>query len=330
EHFAKMMNDKAVSLGAKDSNFLNPSGLSDDNHYTTAHDMAVITYNAIKNPVFLDFFAISSYTMPPTNKQSQERFFNNQHHLIYEPKAAAYDYPGIIGGKLGWTKQAKNTMVTVAQRDGRTLIAVVMNCPSAEGKYTDTLALFDYGFKEFKPHTFSAASINSFLKQEGKNASVDKDLTVLVHDNMDISAVKMVLSDSERNGDLKVDFLWPQEIIDNQGGRDRQDLSSRGDADEGNGGVLEAVAGQKNNIYYSQLASLSIEGKRPLLNNFANGLSEDKVFPSWLKGLLIGTVAFGGLFFLLMVRRQKKKAYLRQIRRNRQESLEKALLHERK
>jgi len=154
--FADMMNETAKRAGAINSNFVNAHGLSDDNHYTTAYDMAMICRYALKNETFRKFFGTYKYIMAPTNKQEESRTFINQHYMISDP---ALKYDGIIGGKAGWTRVSKCTLVTAAERDGRTLIAVVMKCVKDADKYADTKALLDWGFSEFDTVRLSSADL---------------------------------------------------------------------------------------------------------------------------------------------------------------------------
>ncbi|MBE6965683.1 MAG: D-alanyl-D-alanine carboxypeptidase, partial [Ruminococcaceae bacterium] len=146
EAFTEMMNETASRAGAKNSNFVNAHGLSDDNHYTTAYDMAMICRYALKNQTFRKVFSTYKYVMSPTNKQPEKRTFVNQHYMVSVPDMK---YDGIIGGKAGWTSVSKCTLVTAAERDGRCLIAVVMKCVKDKDKYADTKALLDWGFENF-------------------------------------------------------------------------------------------------------------------------------------------------------------------------------------
>lgn len=145
ENFAALMTQKARSLGAVNTNFTNPHGLPDDNHYTTAYDMALITAAAIKTDEFNKYFSTNRHDMPQTNMRDVERQFWNANYYINGYEECA----GLIMSKTGWTEEAKHTMVTVAQRDGRTLIAVVMSSTHKGDKYDDTTALLDYGFENF-------------------------------------------------------------------------------------------------------------------------------------------------------------------------------------
>lgn len=146
EEFAKLMTARAKELGALSTNFTNPSGLPDDNHYTTAYDMALITAAAIKNETFLKMFSTISYTARPTNKQAEPRIFANGNNLI---KKGAENYEYAIGGKTGWTTPAEYTLVTYAEKDDLKLIVVTMKGVDRKTTYEDTVNLFDYAFNQF-------------------------------------------------------------------------------------------------------------------------------------------------------------------------------------
>ncbi len=153
ENFTVKMNEIARRVGAKNSNFVNAHGISEEGHLTTAYDMAMICRYALGNETFRKAFGTYKYVMPPNNKKDESRTFINQHYMISDPN---FKYEGVIGGKTGWTTQSKHTLVTAAERDGRCLVAVVMKCPKNEDKYNDTAALFDYGFTAFDALTISA------------------------------------------------------------------------------------------------------------------------------------------------------------------------------
>ena len=157
EKFAALMTEKAKEVGALGTNFNNANGLKDEKHYTTAYDMAKITSYAVKNETFRKYFGMSRYVMAPSNKQEEERPWNNQHSMITDPK---FKYEGIVGGKAGYTTDAQYTLVTVAERDGRMLVAVVMRSPKLNDKYTDTKALLDYGFQNFTRLEFTPEEVS--------------------------------------------------------------------------------------------------------------------------------------------------------------------------
>lgn len=139
--FAGRMNEKARELGCTDTNFVNPNGLNNSDHYTTPHDMALIARAAFQNPTVLKVESTLDYQIPATKKAGPRTI--TMGHKMLNPSDYRY-YPGIVGGKTGFTSLAGNTLVTCAERDGRRLIAVVMKGKSTQ--YTDTKALLDYGF----------------------------------------------------------------------------------------------------------------------------------------------------------------------------------------
>ncbi|HHV09243.1 MAG TPA: D-alanyl-D-alanine carboxypeptidase [Clostridiales bacterium] len=144
--FAEMMNERAKSLGCVNTNFVNPHGLHDEKHYTSAYDMALITREAMKNATFRKIFNTRTYQIPPTNIQSETRYLRNHHRFVLKQD---YLYNDCIGGKTGYTSIAKYTLVSVAKRGDLELICVVMRDDSNAHQYTDTQKLFDYGFDNF-------------------------------------------------------------------------------------------------------------------------------------------------------------------------------------
>ena len=140
--------EKAEELGCTDSHFANPSGLNDPNHYVSAYDMALIAKAAFNNPTFVEVDSTTYYDVPAGKlKQYPDGWRYYAHHRMLRRNDSLY-YDGAIGGKTGYTLLAGNTLVTCAERDGMKLIAVVLN--GHQTHYSDTKALFDYGFKNFK------------------------------------------------------------------------------------------------------------------------------------------------------------------------------------
>ena len=148
EEFSKLMNRKARELGATNTNFVTPNGLHDDNHYTTAKDLALIAKYAMTLDKFRDVVKEVKYTIPETNKQEERNYITNTNKLIWE----TYDkfkYEYATGIKTGYTVKAKQCLVGSAKKGDIELISVVMG---AEGQnvYIDTIALFEYGFANFQ------------------------------------------------------------------------------------------------------------------------------------------------------------------------------------
>ena len=145
--FADMMNQRAQELGCVNTHFVNASGMPDENHYTTAHDMALIFQQAIKNQDFLDIIGTQSFTIEPTNMNPESRVLNTHHALL--SAAAPEHYDGCFGGKTGVTAASKNTLVSGAARNGMTLIAVAMRADAGQ-VCQDHISMFDYGFNNFQ------------------------------------------------------------------------------------------------------------------------------------------------------------------------------------
>lgn len=147
ENFADMMNKKAEELGCVNTHFVNPNGLHDDNHYTCAYDMALITQAAMKYDKFREIIHTKEYSYPETNLVKEKRYFSNHHGMLTDESRA---YDGFIGGKTGYTDEAWNTLVSTAERDGMLLISVVLHAPGQDSEYGDTKTVLDYGFANFK------------------------------------------------------------------------------------------------------------------------------------------------------------------------------------
>lgn len=147
EAFAEHMTERAKELGCQNTNFVNANGLFDENHYTTAYDMALIAQELLKNETYRSLMSNTYYEIPATNKQSETRYLYGQHQMLNPNSLYYYEYAE--GGKTGYTVEAQNTLVTYAKKDDTELIAVVLKCAGAE-HYVDTKTLFDYGFANFK------------------------------------------------------------------------------------------------------------------------------------------------------------------------------------
>lgn len=125
-HFVDLMNEKAEKLGCTGTHFVNPTGLYDDQHYTTARDLAVITRRAMKNKTFRKIVGSKSWEE-----------YTNKNKTVFQ-------YEGATGVKIGFTKMSGRTLVASAKRDGRELICVVL---SDGNWFNDAYALMDYGFE---------------------------------------------------------------------------------------------------------------------------------------------------------------------------------------
>lgn len=137
EQFASCMNERAAELGLTDTHFVTPNGLHDDDHYTTARDLAVLTAYALKNPTFCE---IVSTQYHQTDCGSRQRTFKNKNRLLWE-------YEGANGVKTGYTTVAGKCLSFSASRDGMQLVGVVLDCPAM---WDAAKTLLNYGFSEFE------------------------------------------------------------------------------------------------------------------------------------------------------------------------------------
>ena len=145
--FVQKMNDRAKELGCTNTVFTNPTGLPDDNQHTTAHDLALIMQAAIRNDSFRTISGATSYTIPATNVSGGTRNLTSSFTMT-DPASASY-YEGCIGGRESTTTASGSVLVTAAQRNGTTLIAVVMNGATGQTA-TEAISLLDYGFSNFQ------------------------------------------------------------------------------------------------------------------------------------------------------------------------------------
>lgn len=166
EAFAEHMTARAGELGCRHTHFVNAHGLDDRLHYTTAYDMARITAALLQYDEFLTIAGTQVYYMPATNKQDEVREFWNKQNIL-NPQSKFYD-PSAIAGKNGYTSQAGHTLVTVARRDGVTLIAVTMGTTESKyDKHRDTVAMFEYGFGHFSAGTLTGAELEQAAQDAG-------------------------------------------------------------------------------------------------------------------------------------------------------------------
>lgn len=170
EVFADMMNERAAEAGALGTHFCNPNGLFNENHYTTCYDMAMITRAAAANDEFLKIESNITYTIPTTNKATETHPIKNRHQMMF-PLNSVY-YEGILGGKTGYVDQSGTTLVTIAKRNGMTLISVVMKTNGAN-VYNDTKLLLDYGFNNFSLSNISETETKFSFNNTGNYSNLN-------------------------------------------------------------------------------------------------------------------------------------------------------------
>ena len=146
EAFAAIMNEKAKELGCKNTNFMNANGLFDENHYTSAYDLALIGCEFFNNEILCKMSSTPNYNIPPTATQPDDIWINSKNKLL---KGRELAYSNLLGSKTGFVSQSRQTLVSGAEKDGMKLVCVVFK-EETPYQFEDTVKLFNYGFENFK------------------------------------------------------------------------------------------------------------------------------------------------------------------------------------
>lgn len=147
ENFAILMNKTAKELGCKNSNFITPNGIHDENHYTTAYDMALIAKAFFSDDTLTKMSATTRFDVPVTKTQIREGLILTAKSQLHPGKP--YAYSPLVGTKTGYTDQARQTLVSCAEKNGLKLICVILK-EESPAQFTDTIELFNYGFDNFE------------------------------------------------------------------------------------------------------------------------------------------------------------------------------------
>jgi len=160
EKFSELMNKTAQRIGAKNTHFTNPSGLYEENHYTTASDLALIASYALKNPIFSEIVSTKEKTVTNGDKDYPRRL-KNHNKLLWQ-------YQGCMGVKTGYTKKCGRCLVSSAKRDGVALTCVTLSAPD---DWNDHKSLLDYGFSKCKEICVAGQNDYCSTINLGKNKS---------------------------------------------------------------------------------------------------------------------------------------------------------------
>lgn len=187
EEFSKLMNEKAKSLGCLNTNFVNPNGIQNKNHYSTAYDLALIGKYALKFPDIKRIAMVKQYTLPTTNKYDKtDRIFNATNGLINDDVLNKNYYEYATGLKTGYTDASGYCIVSTAKKDDKELIAVILNSDSISKRYSDCKTLFNYGFDNYGYITIQdeKAVVKQVEIENGSKSS--KNLNVVVKDKIEV------------------------------------------------------------------------------------------------------------------------------------------------
>lgn len=201
--FAKLMTKRAKELGCTNTQFKNPHGLPDEEHYTTAHDMGLILKEAMKHQEFRKIAGTISYTLKKSDTLKDTLELWNHAKILRQNSDYYYEYAE--GAKTGFTQVALNTLVTYAKKDNVELICVILKDHGADNSYTDTANLFKWAFNQVKaitPLTDTDFSLKTAMTENKSiestkldqiqllNCSYDTNFSVLVKKDFDQSSLK--------------------------------------------------------------------------------------------------------------------------------------------
>lgn len=204
EEFSVLMNEKAKELGCQNTNFVNPNGVHDENHYSTAYDLALIGKAAMQDDTFRKLAATTSYKLPTTNQYDKDdRYFTTTNNLLIlnnNDRADNYYYKYATGMKTGFTTPAGNCLIASSSKDNLEFITVVLGSDQTDSglseRYLDTISLFNYGYDAYiikevakKGQVVQTINVN-------KATNDTKRLDIYVQDNVSVLIKKPNMNDT--------------------------------------------------------------------------------------------------------------------------------------
>ena len=272
--FLEQMNERCRELGGTNSNFANTNGLPDPDHYTCARDMALIGSEMFKYPEFFKIVQTMQYEIPASDT-CQQHIFQQKHKMLNESSREYYKYA--VGGKTGYTPDALNTLITMADKDGMQLVCVVLHTQSGH-HYGDTRKLFDYGYKNFTKTPVegneTSQDVGEILEEEGGGY-------VLLPKGVEFADLEMELvPDDANDGKATLNYTYEGNLV----GKARAKLSD------------QYINEHKAKI---QKLDASDAGK----NESKKGMAEKAV----LAGLCVVWVAMVILFVRMILNRKRRR-----------------------
>ena len=202
--FADLMNSTAQSLGCTGSHFVNPHGLHDEDHYTTARDLLTIAKAAMKNETIARLVGETEVTLPVTNKHDRTTTKFTTNYMLSKKSTGAYYYEGAIGIKTGSTEESGYCLVSSAKRSGRRLVAVVLGCKgngATVESFSESAKLYNWAYNNFSMRQvaatdelyrqpvalskqtdtvmlYPAQSVEAFLPKDAKDEDIRKSVTL--------------------------------------------------------------------------------------------------------------------------------------------------------
>ncbi len=297
DDFAVLMNKRAEELGCTETHFVNANGLHDENHYTSAHDLALITAAYFRNETLTKIANTRYYEMHPTPTQPDDFAISNHHKML---KGQAHYNEYVIGGKTGYTNAARQTLTTCAQKNGMKLVCTIMR-EEAPNQYTDTQQLLDYGFDNFQHFNIAdnetrySIDNDAFFKTNNDIFGSSKTIfsinpigNITLPNTALFSEAEPRLEYNDQDKSIIADIHYYFE--DNYVGSTSIDLaSSNGNTFEFGSGVIDEEA--------SGISSVS-----------GNSLKDNVVFVNFI---LVGSIILGiiGILFVVLIIRSILQSY---------------------
>lgn len=216
DFFADMMNQKAKEIGCTGSHFVNPNGIHNERHYTTANDMYLIAKYAMQNENFAEIVSTLEYTLPSTNKyEAEDRVMKNTNSFI-NPNSSFYN-KNVRGIKTGTTAQAGNCLITDVARDGLEFITVLLGAETSSGKFSETEKMINYAYDNYtltkihsKGDVIKTIEIEN-ATEETKSLNVLIDNEIIVINNKENDANKTI-PDIKLNDEIKAPIMAGEEL----------------------------------------------------------------------------------------------------------------------
>lgn len=303
--FVDLMNQAAQSMGCTATHFANPHGLQDENHYTTARDMAIIAREAMKNSTFREIVASTSYAMPRSNMQKAWTVNNNTNLLLLQKEGNAYYYQYANGIKTGFHNQAGYCYVGSATKEGVSLISVVL-FTSDKGRWSDTKKLMEYGFSQYvSVSPVDLYQINPIVLETTGFSAADPDMgkLPLTLTPLDTSATATIVATKSQVNAMARNL---QQLVNIEYIRD---FAAPIDAGEQMGTLTYFPTDGGDPVEYALVASRAVAARENAPKSIQQiqdeTLADRNPFPRFsLEYLLMAAIPFSVLYFALRILRR--------------------------
>lgn len=273
EEFAKLMNEEAKKIGCKNTNFVNPNGLPDENHYSTAYDMGLIGIEAMKNEKLAEIVKTEVVTIPKTKQTDYNRIYRNTNKFISGKGTIQYNnqdinpkYDIVDGLKTGYTRAAGRCLLTTATKDGMDVIVGVFKS-NGDNVYSDSRRLIDYAYENYKTINILSKSNFNFSKKmfltkpKVLTGYIKEDYNLTVEKKSEAESLyntKIVIKDKLKFPIKKDSIIGSVEIYDEEMLIDTVDIYSNEEIDN----IISLFMKHKNKIFTILIILIVIKVKQ--------------------------------------------------------------------